>query len=117
MTKYNPLNPPEDACLPIAVRFLEVRVEPWPDGKKVRVHTTLTPFLNRPNLSAKIQDEFGREVCSAEIIETMDDRMLFTLHLRGEPGSRHYSLEMIVFYEEIGEVDRRTIDFDISSVE
>lgn len=113
MPKFNPLDPPEDACQPADVRFQEVKVEPWPDGKRVRVHIVLTPFLNRPDLSASVLDDQGNEICSAEIIQTMDDRMVFTLHLRGESLSGRYTLQINVSYEEIGQVDQRSLEFEI----
>jgi hypothetical protein len=113
MAKYNPLDPPEDACQPADVRFQEVKVEPWPGGKKIRVHVTLTPFVKRPDLSASVRDEQDNEVCSADIIQTMDDRMVFTLHLRGELPSRHFTLRINVSYEDIGQVDQRSLQFEI----
>ena len=113
MSKFNPLDPPEDACQPADVRFQEVKVEPWPDGKKVRVHVVLTPFIKRPDLSTKILDETGDEVCSADIIQTMDDRMVFTLHLRGETLSTRFTLQINISYEDIGQVDQRSLEFEI----
>jgi hypothetical protein len=112
MSKFNPLHPPEDARQPAEVRFQEVKVEPWPDGKRIRVHVTLTPFVDRPDLSVVVRDLFGEEVCSAEIIQTMDDRMVFTLHLRGDSSINNYTLHIKVSYEDIGQVDERTLEFE-----
>lgn len=112
MPHFNPLNPPEDGLEPGDVRFLEARVEPWPDGRRIRVHLTITPFLQRPNISASVKDLEGREICSADIIETMDDRMVFTLHLQGEQSGGHYTLETSLFYDEIGQVDVRHVEFE-----
>ena len=117
MPKYNPLNPREDARQPADVRFEEVKVEPWPGGKKVRVHVSLTPFLNRPDLIASIHDDQDNELCSATIIQTMDDRMVFTLHLRGESETGRYTLQMDLSYEELGQVDHRSLEFEIQPEE
>ena len=113
MPRFNPLNSPEDARQPADVRFVEVKVEPWPDGKRIRVHVTLTPFVSRPDLTASVCEDQGSEVCSANIIQTMDDRMVFTLHLRGNSPSNQYTLQINVFYEDIGQVDQRSLAFEI----
>jgi hypothetical protein len=108
-----PTHPDDEEPLPPPdVRFLDVHVEPWPDGRRVRVHVQLTPFQTRPNLQAVVKDPAGDEVCSANIIETMDDRFVFTLHLRGEPAES-YNLEMTLFYDELGNIDRRDLSFII----
>ena len=81
-----PLHFDDQEPLPAAdVRFVDLHVEPWPDGRRVRVHVTLTPFQERPNLLITVFAPSGEEVCSANIIESMEDRFVFTLHLRGEP--------------------------------
>jgi hypothetical protein len=100
----------EDALPPAEVRFIDVHVEPWPDGRRVRVHVQLTPFQQRPNVQVLITDPAGEEVCSANIIETMDNRFVFTLHLRGEPAES-YNLEMQLLYDELGIVDQRRLTF------
>ena len=39
------------------VRIIELRAEPWPeDGRRVRIHLEVTPFLERPNLEVPITD-------------------------------------------------------------
>ncbi|HEX7973527.1 MAG TPA: hypothetical protein VF498_03890 [Anaerolineales bacterium] len=40
--------PPEDALPPDQVRFIDLHVELWPDGRRVRVHAEITPFQQRP---------------------------------------------------------------------
>ena len=113
MPKFNPNNLPEDACPPAEVRIEELSIEPWPDGKRVRVQVSLTPFSIRPDLNASVLNDQGDEICSANIIQTMDDHMVFTLHLRGESPSGRYRLLMDVAYEDLGQVDQRSLDFEI----
>ena len=113
MPKFNPLNLPADARQPGDVRITELSVEPWPDGKRVRVEVSLTPFSTRPDLNASVLDDQGSEVCSANIIQTMDDRMVFTLHLRGESPAGRYTLHLDVTYEDLGRVDERSLQFEI----
>lgn len=121
MTFSTPLDLPDDdgsddgneALEPGDVRFMDVRVEPWPDNRRVRALITLTPFVKRPNLYAEVRDPQGSAVCSAHVIETMDARMVFTLHLRGEPVDGLYTLDIRCMYDDLGEIDQRTVAFDI----
>ena len=105
--------PRSDALEPAQVRFIDVRVEPWPDNRRVRAMVTLTPFVNRPNLYAEVRSPQGDPICSAHVIETMDARMVFTLHLRGEPVDGIYTLDIRLMYDDIGEIDQRLVEFDI----
>ena len=117
MSTCEPLELPEYALPPKDVRFIEARIEPWPDGRRIRVHLTLTPFSQRPNLFALVHDTAGNEICSAHVIETMEARMVFTLHLRGESPDGKYILDVEVFYDETGMVDKRTVEFEIRPLE
>lgn len=102
---------PEDAAS-ADVRFTELRVEPWPDGQRVRVHVDITPFQRNPNLSAAVTDGAGKEVAHAFIVETAEHRIVFTLHLRGA-SYPPYTLTAEISYPEIGPVDTRLTTFDI----
>ena len=113
MPHFNPLHPPEDGLPPAEVRVTSLKVEPWPDGRRIRVLVSLTPFLERPNLNAAIQDAQGDEVSSAVIVETMDNQMVFTMHIRADDVRGNYTLTISVTYPEIEEVDRRSIEFTL----
>ncbi|MDD5468758.1 MAG: hypothetical protein PHS96_13230 [Anaerolineales bacterium] len=84
--------PPEE------VRIRALRAEPRPDGKRVRVTLELTPFLKRPSGEISVSDPAGEEAASASIVESMNPKMEFTLHLRGEPAAGRYTLRAVVFY-------------------
>ncbi len=112
MPRYNYLNPPEDARAPQEVRIVDLKVEPAPDNQRIRVMVEITPFRERPDLTATLyqQDE---EVTSAHIIETIDTHMAFTLHIRKPSNNPDYVLTMSVSYQEHGEVDQRRIAFSL----
>jgi hypothetical protein len=97
---------------PAEVRFTELRVEPWPDGRRVRVHVSITPFQKNPNLEASITDAAGHEVARVNIIETADVRFVFTMHLRGEEIKGTFTLTANLNYEEVGNVDARSLSFE-----
>jgi hypothetical protein len=95
---------PADIPLPPGeVRIRQFRAEPWPDGRRVRVTLELTPFLKRPNSEIKITDEQGEEAASISIIETMEPKMEFTMHLRGADVHGAYTVSAQVFYLEDAE--------------
>jgi len=119
--------PPEE------VRIREFQAVPRRDGQRVDVHLALTPFQKRPNIEVGILNGKEDEVAALSVVEAIDPKMDFTMHLR-EPGSGEYNVEVRVFYADIegsaatnggnssaGEilskakqvVDRRTIAFEI----
>jgi hypothetical protein len=104
---------PDDALPPGEIRFSEFRVEPWPDGRRIRVHLTLTPFQQNPNLDVVLTDAGGQVIASTAIIETAENRMVFTMHIRSPQTAGEYSLSSSVSYPEIGVVDQQTISFEI----
>jgi len=112
MLNRNRFQQDPDARPPANVRFTELRVEPWPDGKRVRVHVSLTPFQQSPNLDAVISDAAGNEVAHSSIIEIADVRFVFTMHIRSQTASAQYSLVARLGYEDIGAVEERSITFE-----
>jgi hypothetical protein len=113
MRKNFHLQPSTDPLPPAEVRFLEARVEPWPDGRRIRVHITVTPFQQRPNIIAQLLDFEGSLLSQADIIETMDARLVFTMHLRSEEARGPFHLKVALGYQDIGKVDQREIVFAI----
>lgn len=110
---HRPQPAPEDAKSPLDVRITELRVEPWPDGRKIRVHLTLTSFQEDPSLEVILADDLGAEIARADIIETAENRIVFTLHIRNRSLSNAYQLTANVIYPETGTVDSKSIDFQI----
>jgi hypothetical protein len=107
--------PPEGALPPGEVRFSELHIEPWPDGRRIRVHFTITPFQVPPNLHVTVIDSQGSEVANATIIEFTEEKMTFTLHLRSiETTSRKYLLTATINYQEFGVVDDYKLEFETS---
>lgn len=114
MQRFNPFQPDEDALPPEEVRFLDVHVEPWPDGRRVRVHIRLTPFQQPPNLEMAIIDPQGREVSHVSIIENIDFQFVLTMHLRDSEPQPEYRLEVELSYHELGIIDRNVSNFNLN---
>jgi hypothetical protein len=110
---FTSIEPPENALAPKQVRFLDVKVEPWPDGKRVRVHLSLTPFKQNPNVEVSIENGTGDEVASTTIIESMTPRLVFTMHLRTNNLAGAFILQARLAYPDLGIVDRASITFNV----
>jgi hypothetical protein len=104
-------SPPEGALQPSEVRFNELRVEQWPDGQRVRVHVGITPFQQRPDLEATIYDPAGKEIANTLIIETLEDRLVFTMHLHPDSPGQELTLKAVLSYQDIGTVDEGKVSF------
>ena len=89
---------------PDEVRIKKLRAEPWPDNRRVRVYLEVTPFQARPSGEIILLDAKDDEIASISIIETIDPKMEFTLHIRGREPSGEYTLKAAIFYlEELDE--------------
>ena len=98
---------------PSEVRFIDLHVEPWPDGQKVRVHIELTPFSEPPSLELSILDRDGRNISSASIIESATRKLVLTMHLRGAAPAGPFNLAAKIVYQDVEAVDQKTVDFDL----
>ena len=115
MSHINPYQPPEDGLPPQEVRVLELRAEPWPDNShRVRIHLQLTPFLERPDIEVIITGSDGKKVSSIDIIETIEDHMTFTMHLKGEQVSGQFSVQASLSYPDNGIIDQKSAPFDVT---
>lgn len=112
MLRANAFQPPEDGLPPQEVRIVGLYGEAWQeDRRKVRIHLEVTPFLERPDLEVVIADDAGQEVSSINIIENIEERMTFTMHIRGEEIKEQYLLIASVIYPEVGQVDQKKADY------
>jgi hypothetical protein len=93
-------DPTEVPLPPDEIRIRSLRAEPWPDGRRVRIYFEIDPFQMRPNAEIRIFDQDEVEVASLNVVETMERKMEFTMHIRrGDPGG-HFQVEALLFYSE-----------------
>ncbi|MCJ7823691.1 MAG: hypothetical protein MUP44_02205 [Anaerolineales bacterium] len=97
--------PPEE------VRIQSVHIDPYPDGKRIRVSLELTPFQVPPDLDVIVLDQDGGESVSMSIISAATPELSFTAHLRGDSLSSSYQLSARLIYAELGEIDRKETVF------
>lgn len=113
MRKFNPIHPPDDGANPTDVRFVELRVEPWPEGDRLRIHAQITPFLKPPDLEAVLFDSAGNEISSVIVIENIDFTLVFTMHIRFPSADGKYTLNGKISYEDIGVVHEASTSFEL----
>jgi hypothetical protein len=83
---------------PEQVRIRELRAEPYPDGRRVRVTLETDPFMQRPNAELLIVNLAGDELAGTNIIESMFPRLEIVMHLRGAQPVETCRLEATLYY-------------------
>jgi len=97
---------PADAPVPPEeVRIREFTATPYPDGRRVKIYLEVTPFLKRPSGEIFLKNQEGQILASANIIETMTNKMELTLHIRGGADAGEYRVCADVFYQEVPRED------------
>jgi hypothetical protein len=92
---------PSDVPLPPdEIHIRELRVEPLADRRRVRIFLELTPFQQKPNCEIKIISPSGHEDASLSIIEAIDYKMQFTVHMKSESREGDYKVLLEVYYFE-----------------
>ena len=92
---------PSDVPLPPdEIHIRELRVEPLADRRRVRIFLEITPFQQKPNCEIKIISPSGQEDASLSIIEAIDYKMQFTVHLKSEGQDGEYKVLLEVYYFE-----------------
>ncbi len=103
--------PPEET------RLVNLRADPSPDGKRLRVTLELTPFQRKPYIELVLADGSGKEMTSASIVEPNGWKLELTLHIRKSTAdiksetdkSGNCTLTAVLSYPDLGEIDRRQI--------
>lgn len=106
---------PEDhlnRATPEETRITSLIAEPYPDGYRLHVNIETTPFQKRPHIDVLLTDVHGAEVASTTIVEPLNWKMEFTMHIRGELHNP-YTLEARLFYPDGPSAAPQTFTFDV----
>jgi hypothetical protein len=95
-------DPSEVPLPPAEVRIQALKVDPYPDGRRLRVLLELDPFQKRPNADLILLDADGDELSSVYIIQSMTRRMELVMHLR-RPASGLLTLQVELYYGSLPE--------------
>ncbi len=98
---------------PEETRITSLSAEPYPDGYRLRVNIEMTPFQTRPHLEVNLTDAEGGEVASTSIVEPMNWKIEFTMHIRGELNNP-YTLEARLLYTDGPTAETQKISFDVN---
>ena len=73
----------------------------------------MTAFQTRPHIDVKLTDCDGDEVASTSVVEPLNFKIEFTMHIRGELKNP-YTLEATLFYPDGGpSAEPVTFTFDV----
>lgn len=103
-------DPSDVPVSPEEVQIRELEAKPWPDGQRVAIQFEITPFQNRPNIELKIFNSSGDEVSELSVVEALDSKMDFTMHLREPKPEGIYKVHMRVFYAELERFEDKSGD-------
>ena len=101
----------EDLVPPEDVRIRDFKVEPYSDGRRLRVSLQVTPFQKPPSAEVVITNLMGERVAEINIIETAEINSEYTLHLRTPDRTGTFTAHVVVFYSQ--SIDEITEDKQI----
>ena len=93
---------PEDnlhRLAPEETNITSLSAQPYPDGYRLHVNIEMTPFQKRPHIEVVLRDADGEEVASATIVEPLNWKIEFTMHIRGELNNP-YTIEAKLYYPD-----------------
>ncbi|MFH2103856.1 MAG: hypothetical protein ABIJ39_10930 [Chloroflexota bacterium] len=109
-------NPNIERLPPEATRIIDIRVESYPDGVRLRVSLELTPFQVRPMIEIVVADDKGTVLGSTSVIEPQAWKQELTMHLRAKhPPNQELAVTASLSYPEIGIVDQRAATVTLES--
>jgi hypothetical protein len=85
---------------PREVRIVEATATPAPDGRRIALNVTLTPFLEYPNLEVILFRPDGEEERSTSIIGAMDRHLALTLHIGQPIAGGTYRAQIDLIHEQ-----------------
>jgi hypothetical protein len=107
-------DPAEVPLPPAEVRIRALNVEPYPDGRRLRVYLEVDPFQRRPNADLTLLDSAGQELASAYIIESMTRKMELVMHLRGQ-ASGDCALQVVLYFASLPDPAPRDAEAGMSA--
>ena len=111
------IDPNIERMMPADTRLLNMHAEPYASGKRVKVSLDITPFQQKPYLDLSLTDSSGKVLATTSIVEPVSWNLELNLHIRNSSTSPSgvCKLSAILSYPELGEVDRRDLNFEIPS--
>jgi hypothetical protein len=108
---------PDD--VPVPPEKMEIRTRtanPYEDGRRVAIAFEITPFQQRPNIEITVTNKDEILVSTFSVVEAIENRMSFTLHLRESKPRGTYKLDMQVFYTDMTSLEEGGDDSVIKDI-
>jgi hypothetical protein len=103
--------PPEE------VKIREFYAQPYPDGRRVTIHYHITPFQIKPNLEVVILQKQNEVSASLSMVEIIENKSDFTMHLKNPIPGHTYKIEMRVFYTDLPFLDETGEEMEVGEVD
>jgi len=95
---------PNDAPVhPDKVKIRKLEAQAYEDNRRVKVSFEISPFIKRPNIEITVTNQDGQHVSQFSVVEAIENKMDFTLHLREPNPGGEYQITMDVFYADLPE--------------
>ena len=98
-------NPNDVPVPPEKMEIRELKAIPYTDGKRVAIEFEITPFQQKPNIEIGIFNQASNQVASFSVVEAIENKMTFTIHLREAEPSGDYQVKMQIFYTDLDALD------------
>jgi hypothetical protein len=85
------------------IQLESLGLTPYPDGRRVKVSLTITPFMpmDRPSLEISVIDEDNHLVASLSVVETNIHKLDLTVHLKTEEQPEgQYTFRVDLYYDQ-----------------
>jgi hypothetical protein len=89
---------------PDQVRIVEVQARPLPDGRRVWVQVTLTPFVEYPNFDVTLLRPDGAVERTLSVVNALERTTALTMHLGRTEAAPEYVARVELLHNE------RTLD-------
>jgi hypothetical protein len=100
---------------PVETRILALAADPYPDGRRIRIHVEITPFLQPPTIELTLTDCQGNEAGSTSIVEPPGWLHELTMHIKEPlPTPTEYHLTARLIYPDLEHQDQQGITIPIS---
>lgn len=107
------VDPEELPQPPELVRFQNIFVQSYPDGRRVKVRIEVMAFQEPPDIEIEVLNQGGDRVASASIIEMGSRNLELTLHLRGDSHPGRYVCRFELSYRDRKLVDSQEVAFSV----
>ena len=93
--------PDANAQAPDNIRFENLIIEPFSDGRRVKLRVEITPFLENPNIEIEIFNIDGDLISNMSIVEIIEHKFDLTLHLQDNSIGKEFKLKALIFYTDL----------------